>query len=504
MIYTLNKNRVQTYWKRFLPNEVVQFIGTLYFNLVGPISLQSKYFFTTSSIPIIILFLITNTPITAHSEWKHIENIPICTSNNEQYFPTLTTDGNDGVIVTWRDGRNGNYDIYAQRVDSNGEIVWIQNGIPVCNHDAAQGAPEIVSDMNGGAIIVWGDTRNGSQDSFAQRINANGDKLWHQDGVSVCVESNLQDDFTAISDGNGAVIVVWEDWRAGNQDIYAQKLSADGKIVWEDNGIAVFQGKGDQYDPSIISDGEGGAYIAWWDISTPDWNIIAQRIDSKGSIVWDTPIPICTAEGNQGAPTFVSDGAGGAFCVWADYRNDPNIFTTAQLYAQHINATGKTLWRKDGIPICELSVNQQQHSCLSDGEGGFLVVWWDDRDIFADIYAQRVSVEGNILWDKKGIPLCTEGGVQQNPMVVSDGDGGAIAYWLDYREDFGNTTEDAIYAQRVDANGKILWNENGVPVCDAEKEQITPQAISVGAGSAIVVWSDARGKDHDIYIHRIQ
>lgn len=453
---------------------------------------------------LLIFSLLIILPCYAQTEWKHTENLPICTTENEQYFPTITTDGKDGSIVTWRDGRNGNYDIYAQRVGSNGDILWKENGIPVCKHDASQSAPAIVSDLNGGAIIVWGDTRNGSQDSYAQRINANGDILWEQDGVPICVEPNLQDDFTAISDGNGGVIVVWEDWRDGNQDIYAQKLSSEGINIWEQNGIAVFKGEGDQYDPAIISDGDGGAFIVWWDISTPDWNILAQKIDSKGNVAWDSPISVCSAQGNQGAPAIVTDGNGGAFCVWADYRNDPSFLTTAQLYAQHITADGKILWAKDGILINELTANQQQHNCVSDGKGGFIVTWWDDRDIFADIYAQRVNADGIILWDKKGIPICVEGGMQQNPRLVTDGVGGAIAYWIDFREDIGNTTEDAIYAQRMDANGKVLWNENGVPICVAKKEQISPQAIPIGTGSAIVVWSDARGKDHDIYIHRVQ
>lgn len=450
---------------------------------------------------VLFLLIVLNT---AYTEWKHTENFPICTAESEQYFPTITTDGKDGGIVTWRDGRSGNYDVYAQRIDSNGNTVWIENGIPICKHESSQSNPVIVSDLNGGAIIVWGDTRNGTQDSYAQRINADGDLLWEQNGVSICVEPNLQDDFTAISDGEGGVIVVWEDWRAGNQDIYIQKLSSEGKTVWEHNGIAVFKGEGDQYDPAIVSDGKGGAFIVWWDISTPDWNIFAQRIDTDGSVVWDSPLAVCTAQGNQGAPAIVSDGHGGAFCVWADYRQDPNFFTTAQLYAQHLNADGKTLWNKDGIPICEVSANQQQHNCITDGKGGFIVVWWDDRDIFADIYTQHVNLDGQILWDKDGIPICTEGGVQQNPMLVSDGAGGAIAYWVDFREDLGNTTEDAIYAQRIGSDGNVLWQENGVLVCAAEKEQISPRAISVGTGKAIVVWSDARGKDHDIYMHRVQ
>ncbi len=454
---------------------------------------------------LLIFLLLTISLSTAQTEWKPMENLPVCTADNTQHFPVLTTDGEDGVIVAWRDARNGNYDIFAQRVSSNGDIVWESDGISVCDHAAAQSAPVIVSDLIGGAIIVWGDTRHDSQsqDSYAQRINANGEKLWNPDGVEVCKDKTLQDDFTAIADGNGGVIVVWEDWRAGNQDIYAQKISAGGKPIWKQNGIAVFSGEGDQYDPAIISDGKGGVILVWWDISTPDWNIFAQRINSKGNTVWDSPIPICAAPGNQGAPTIVTDGNGGAFCVWPDYRNDPNFPTSAQLYAQHLTADGTTLWQKDGIPICELPVNQQQPYCISDGKGGFIVIWWDERDIFPDIYAQRVNTDGKVLWNAKGMPVCTAGGFQQVPMLVSDGAGGAIAYWLDYREDFGNTTEDAIYAQRIDADGVPLWEENGVPVCAAEKEQITPRAVSSGVGSAIVVWSDARSMNYDIYIHRV-
>ncbi len=487
-------------------------------NLIS-ITSQLKYRFKVSFTEIILLFfqraiycniliylilLLICGQSTINSDWSPKTNLPICTAENEQFFPVLTSDGNMGVIVAWRDGRNGNYDIYAQRVDIDGNMMWTPNGIPICDQEASQSAPTIVTDMKGGAIIVWGDTRNGSQDSFAQRVDANGTKMWDSDGVSVCIEPTLQDDFTAISDGNGGVIVVWEDWRSGNQDIYIQKISSEGKAVWNNNGIAVVRSEGDQYDPALISDGKGGAIIVWWDISTPDWNIYAQHIDSDGNPVWETPNPVCTAAGHQGAPSIVTDGNGGAFCVWADYRNDPNFLTSAQLFAQHIAADGKHLWKKDGIQICDLPVNQQQHHTVIDEKGGFIVTWWDDRDVFADIYAQRINVEGQIMWDKAGVPVCTEGGVQQNPMLISDGAGGAIIYWLDYREDFGNTTEDAIYAQRIDENGTVLWQENGVPVCNAKKEQISPKAVSTSKGSAIVVWSDARGNDHDIYINRVQ
>ena len=369
----------------------------------------------------------------------------------------------------------------------------------------------------GGAILVWGDTRHGNQDSYAQRIDANGNKLWNPEGVPVCTHPTLQDDLNATADGKGGVIVVWEDWRNGNQDIYAQRIDNTGKPLWEANGVPVYRGAGDQYDPVLIADGQGGAIFAWWDISTPDWNIYAQRLSADGKSMWNSgdeaenaPIPVCTAPGNQGAPVVVRDENGGVFFVWSDYRNDPNFYTSAQLYAQHLTANGEALWEKDGIPICTLQVNQQQPDCIPDGSGGFIVTWWDERNIFADIYAQHINADGEALWHDEnshfpegGIPVCTEAGVQRLPQLITTDEAGAIVYWLDYREDFGDSTEDAIYAQRLDADGKPLWEINGIPVCNAPKAQITPQAIATSVNAAIVAWGDARGQDEDIYIQRI-
>ena len=455
----------------------------------------------------------------ARAEWSSsvTENLPLCTAENEQRFPVLIKDGEGGAIVAWSDARHANRDVFAQRISATGDMRWNADGIPICDLPSSQSWPLIVSDTAGGAILVWGDTRHGNQDSYAQRIDANGNKLWAPEAVPVCTHPTLQDDLNAIADDKGGVIVVWEDWRNGNQDIYAQRIDANGKPLWEANGVPVYRGEGDQYDPVLIADGEGGAIFAWWDISTPDWNIFAQRLSADGKPMWnsgdgaeDAPIPVCTAIGNQGAPVAVSDDNGGVFFVWSDYRNDPNFYTRAQLYAQRIAANGDALWAADGILVCDLQVNQQQPDCIRDGHGGFIVTWWDERDIFADIYAQRINANGEVLWhredsdsEKSGIPVCTEGGVQRLPQLVPTDDAGAIVYWLDYREDFADTTEDAIYAQRLDADGKPVWQMDGIPVCSAPKAQITPKAVPTSPNAAIVVWGDARGSDEDIYIQRI-
>jgi hypothetical protein len=44
----------------------------------------------------------------------------ICTATEDQYPPAITSDGVGSTIVTWNDQRNGNWDIYAARIQYPG------------------------------------------------------------------------------------------------------------------------------------------------------------------------------------------------------------------------------------------------------------------------------------------------------------------------------------------------------------------------------------------------
>ena len=61
--------------------------------------------------------------------------------------------------------------------------------------------------------------------------------------------------------------------------------------------------------------------------------------------------------------------------------------------------TGELLWDSAGVKICDTIYSQWRQQIVSDGEGGAIIVWQDDRNgNNYDIYAQRVDVNGNALW----------------------------------------------------------------------------------------------------------
>ena len=214
-------------------------------------------------------------------------------------------------------------------------------------------------------------------------------------------------------------------------------------------------------------------------------------------------VPVCTASGAQQSPCVLADGAGGAIVAWQDGRG------TNDIYAQRISASGVVQWTANGVALCTATGRQEYPVIASDGAGGAIVAWEDYRNApydqwwLRDIYAQRISAAGVVQWAADGVALCTVANDQLDPVIAPDGAGGAIVVWCDYRNSLPADNNADVYAQRISATGAIQWTAGGIALCGAADWQGYPQITPDGAGGAIVSWQDARsGKDH-IYGQRI-
>jgi hypothetical protein len=160
--------------------------------------------------------------------------MPICSEGTYQWLPGIVDDGSGGAIIAWQDSRSGSEsaDIYAQRINADGVVKWITDGVPISIASHQQILLNIVGDGSGGAIIVWQDFRNNTNyDIYAQRINATGDAQWTLDGVAISIANYHQANPTLTSDGTDGAIVAWQDSRGGTgQDIYAQIVRGDGSL----------------------------------------------------------------------------------------------------------------------------------------------------------------------------------------------------------------------------------------------------------------------------------
>ncbi|GAB2826152.1 T9SS type A sorting domain-containing protein [Ferruginibacter profundus] len=370
----------------------------------------------------------------------------------------------------------------------------------VCNFTGSQSNVQMTSDGTGGYIAVWEDTRNSSTDIYAQHVSATGNLLWATAGVPLCTAAFNQLNPKIVTDGAGGAVIAWIDDRngagAGNYDIYAQRVNASGVVQWGADGLPVCTATGIQNNQQLLAD-NSGAMIVWSDGrgGSANADIYAQRLNQAGTPLWTIDgISVCNASSLQNMPQIISDGgAGSAIVSWEDWRN----FSQPDIYAQHIS-NGFTDWTFNGVVICSEPNFAQQYNTkmVADGSGGAIMCWEDKRNSGSntDLYAQRVNNSGSVQWTSNGIAICTAAGIQFSHQVVADAGGGFIFTWEDRR------TDRDIYAQRINAAGTAQWAANGIPVCNTADTQEEPQLVARTAGGAVFVWTDSRNSaQQDIY-----
>jgi hypothetical protein len=436
----------------------------------------------------------------AIADWIE-DGTALCNELGDQLMPVIIPDGGGGAIIAWQDLRGSDYDIYVQRIDAWGAVQWTADGTALCTVAGDQTDPAIVSDGAGGAIVAWWDGRGDVPNVYAQRIDASGAVQWTADGVVLC-DSTASGDYPflgVLEDGSGGAFVAWADSRWGDSDIYAQRVNASGTVQWTASGVAVCTAVGDQFNCRFAPDGASGVIVSWQDERAGvQPDIYAQRVSGTGTPQWTADgVALCTATGTQAGPRITSDGGGGAIVTWFDRRSGVD-----DIYAQRINASGAVQWTTDGAAVCTASGIQYSPDIVSDGSGGALVAWYDHRNADYDIYAQRINNSGAVQWTTDGVALCTASGEQLSPRTVSDELGGAIVTWIDSRG-----ADYDIYAQRIDGAGTVGWTTDGVAVCEAMADQRNPVIAFDGDGGAIVAWRDYRNggpaPNSDIYAARV-
>ncbi len=437
------------------------------------------------------------------AEWIE-DGMPICTEQYAQEYMQIIEDGHGGAIIVWSDYRTptGSYlyhDIYAQRLDKRGNELWASGGIPICTDTLTQYMPEIVPDGYGNFIIAWTDARNSFSDIYAQRIDIDGNALWTEGGIAICSETSNQGYLRMIPVEGGGAIIAWLDWRnGGGWDIYAQRIDTSGTALWTAGGVAACTETSSQDDLEICYNGRKGVYLVWEDLRNGNYDIYMNMIDSTGSI-WCTTdgYPVCTDLNTQFDPCIAYNGTNDAIVIWVDNRNGNN-----DIYGQRMGGCYNS-WAAAGVPICTASGTQNYPILIELGDYSFVASWRDERNTTdVDLYATRFDIFANKFWGTDGVLICSELRDQAIGDIIADGAGNLFFAWFDSR----NVYQD-IYVQKTDLNGNVLWNASGVPLSKAYDNQNLPVMAIDDEGGAIVAWLDNRNwqtiSQKDIYGQRI-
>jgi Secretion system C-terminal sorting domain len=420
---------------------------------------------------------IYGTRVSANGTILDRNGIIISAATNHQEYPTVSFDGTNYFVV-WQDYRSGynNYDIYGARVTTAGTVLDT-DGIVI---SAAVENQEFPSVMWSGSnyLVVWQDERNGNLDIYGSRVTQSGIVL---DPASIAISTaNNAQTAPSLAFDNNNFLVVWQDARNSGilyPDIYGARVNQSGLVI-DSTSIAISAASNRQSEPSIAFDGTN--YLVVWEDGRND-DLLGSRVSSAGAVLDTNGIAISTANNIQNYPSVAFDG-NNYLVVWQDYRNNPD---TSDIYGSRVDPNGVVI-DTSGIAISTAASNQE-NPAIGFGNTGFVAVWTDERNGSNnfDIYGTRISPEGTII-DPSGFAISVIANFYNQSMASVSCDGtNYLAVWTDEQP-----ANKDILGIRINQTSVIL-DSLPIPISISPGNQYSPSVAFDGI-NYFVTWTDER------------
>ncbi len=438
---------------------------------------------------------------------------PLIISDVETYVYRFDADSaTDGsMVVAWEMyGDATGYDVYAAKISPDGTLPWGPDGVSVCADSSFQQDPNVIADGVGGSYVVWRDQRNGNHDIYSQRLQSDGQRLWPPDGVPVCTDPSWQYYAQVALDISNDVpqgmLVVWQDPRLNGYpyQVWAQKISSEGIAAWSANGILVSADQQDYgcYTPAVASDHAGGLICAWEFQNEQGWpylsKIYAACLSPDGSHLWTPGGQSVVNSGDDQTRPALCGNASAAFVAFMDYDS----IDTRSVRAQMLNSSdGTRLLGDSGNSVISGPAGMAYDQCMFAMNNHRSAVIWQETHGRSGtmLYYQILGPNGNAERAINGEPLVTRPGPygsfeQRDPQVCSDGVGGFFVSFVD-----GGMGIYLIRLSHVDQTGEVASSDSGEIVWSdpSMRDQMQAQLAPDGQGGCYVAWT---GYDQQYYL----
>lgn len=378
----------------------------------------------------LFLTLILSIPILLPAQWSSdpTENLEVKNSGDWEAVPHIVTDQDGISYVSWFSGHNLNFNVYLQQLDANGNMMLGTDGLLISDHPTDTWVTDysLIRDDQGNAILVTQDQRTGNSDVFAYKMSHDGDFLWGDDGIQLSNDSNFDPFPKVVMTGAGEFIFSWMSDPSDTTQpsvITLQKLSPDGEKLWGD-GLVLTDTLRYFMDRIMMTD-DGNLMVVWESRKlpqhlppgAPDWfHIKAQKFDLNGNALWPNPVQVDTGE-------------------LMDYLT---TYAVPQL--------------------------------APDGNGGVFVCWHSGMGGFKmATFVQHLDADGNLLFNDGPLTVSTNFDSDQiEPVVcqiasIQD----LIIFWREiYYDDINLRYCYSVFGQRLTGDGTRLWGDYGKQFVD--------------------------------------
>jgi PKD repeat protein len=254
-------------------------------------------------------------------------NVIMLAPSGDLYSPVAAYNPSaDAYLVTWIDGASDS--LVAQVISGTGELIGSQF---IIAGDAME--PNVIANpITGDWIVAY---CFGWQQIQAQRIGDTG--ILAGSAVTVSQAAGYRTLPAVGVSSSGDYLVVWQDWRSGDDDIWGQTISAGGELT---GGNVLIEGAvgSVQEGPRLAYQPESDTFlVVWQDNRNGTWDIYGASVSASGAIA-GSDFAVTQAEGDQFSPSLAYSGPSQSFLiVWEDYRSGESVETYGRRFVAPIS-----------------------------------------------------------------------------------------------------------------------------------------------------------------------
>lgn len=352
-----------------------------------------------------------------------------------------------------------------------------------------QSLPEITYNPNENEfLLVWQDYRNSNWDIYGQRVSGGGALL---DENFIITNALYQQSNPHVAYGNGVYLVAWRHHPGSSStayDVYGGIISGTGEIV-SNNLLIAANGSRREQPTDVVFNSSSGQFLVLWQEQGTYWDIWGRHVAADGSLGSAVQIAAQASWHKENAAVAYNAANDQYLVVWRRHNGG----STNLVEGRRLNGNGSVLG--SNIDISSGTGQEREPDVIYlPSVGRYVVVWSDNRNNSTnsyDIYGQQVTPAGALSGNNFAISAATS--EERLPRLAADAfAGGALLVWQHNGGDYD------LYSRLLDASGAPDGGSFAIQL--AKENQTFPILAQNGDGDFLVAWQDNRYGNDDIFM----
>ncbi|MFT5885651.1 MAG: hypothetical protein ACI9IP_002112 [Arcticibacterium sp.] len=401
--------------------------------------------------------------LSSQAQWKlsDMSPLPLAETDKLSFDDAFSSDSLGNTYYCWTDFRNGQGELYAQKLDKFGVEQWTKNGlrvgVVVAANNYTLNLKNIQPLSTGGAVIAWHKMANlgntAQKEVYYNFISKDGSKVLNE-GAKVETSRTIYN--TNVTEGILTVNEIEKDLvrivyntgvvSGGSNGIYAIDINTQGEII--------------NPEKFISSSPLDGSKAAFDNLDKRLILLIREKYELYLAASFDSELNSVVSD-----KAFLNDPFRGTSRIDEVFIQDGDVIIGRTLWGEserkvivhRLNENLENVWTSGDV-ILGSATAFDIHSTLN-ADGGGTVAWIEPSSSTEKMMAARIDKDGNLLW-KRPIFNAKAGLNYFMPnKFASDGKGGFYNLWFTTKSGGFNLS-----LQHMDGDGNQLWGSDGLQI----------------------------------------